>query len=122
MQICSSARRTGRESRSTSEWTMTQRIPISRQARMMRSAISPRLAIKILRNINTLPLHSPLFRGGVGYYISWDQATARAFVPAHGSRSIDTRSASFAEAVGTRSLSPRQGDRPLRYLERVEIL
>ena len=52
MQTDSSARRTGRESASAVEWAITVRIPISRQARMIRSAISPRLAIRILWNIS----------------------------------------------------------------------
>src|SRR5262249_10090674 len=37
--------------RSGSENTATERIPISRQARITRTAISPRLAIRILRNL-----------------------------------------------------------------------
>src|SRR5713101_5804804 len=52
MQTDSSASRTGREAASAVEWAMTVRIPISRQARMMRSAISPRLAMRILWNIS----------------------------------------------------------------------
>src|SRR5882762_4795519 len=50
MQIDSSARRTGSECASAVEWAMTVRIPISRQVRMIRSAISPRLAMRILWN------------------------------------------------------------------------
>src|SRR3984893_14094921 len=52
MQTDSSAMRTGREDASALEWAITVRIPISRQARMMRSAISPRLAMRILWNIS----------------------------------------------------------------------
>src|SRR5258705_12478692 len=52
MQTDSSASRTGRESASAVEWAMTVRIPISRHARMIRSAISPRLAMRILWNIS----------------------------------------------------------------------
>ena len=51
MGYASSAFKTCRPLRSTSENTATARIPISRQARMMRTAISPRLAIRILWNI-----------------------------------------------------------------------
>src|SRR5713101_7459755 len=51
MQMDSSARRTGRESASAWEWAMTVRMPISRQVRRMRNAISPRLAIRILWNM-----------------------------------------------------------------------
>src|SRR6266849_6414581 len=52
MQTDSSAKRTGRESASAVEWAITVRIPISRHARMTRSAISPRLAMRILWNIS----------------------------------------------------------------------
>ncbi len=48
MQTDSSASRTYLASRSASEWTTTVLMPISRQARWMRSAISPRLAIRTL--------------------------------------------------------------------------
>ena len=45
MQTASSARRTCIASVSAVEWTATVLMPISWQARWMRSAISPRLAI-----------------------------------------------------------------------------
>src|SRR5262249_26591820 len=51
MQIDSSASRTGSESVSAVEWAITVRIPISRHARRIRSAISPRLAMRIWWNI-----------------------------------------------------------------------
>src|SRR5512145_446392 len=50
MQTDSSASFTYFASRSASEWTTTVRMPISRQARWMRSAISPRFAIRIFSN------------------------------------------------------------------------
>src|SRR5215831_16249418 len=50
MQIDSSANRTGSDCASAVECAMTVRMPISRQVRMTRSAISPRLAIRILWN------------------------------------------------------------------------
>src|SRR6266446_3152188 len=50
MQADSSAKRTCKESRSTSLCTATVRMPISLQVQIMRQAISPRLAIRILRN------------------------------------------------------------------------
>src|SRR5204863_20631 len=50
MQIVSSARRTGNDCASAVECAITVRMPISRHVRMMRSAISPRLAIRILWN------------------------------------------------------------------------
>src|SRR5215472_9710485 len=51
MQTLSSARRTCMASASAVEWTATVRIPISRQARWMRSAISPRFAIRSFSNM-----------------------------------------------------------------------
>ena len=51
MQTSSSAKRTCRASRSASLYTATVRMPSSRQAEMMRSAISPRLAIRIFLNM-----------------------------------------------------------------------
>src|SRR5215213_8332215 len=48
MCTASSARRTWRAARSQSEYTATAPMFMSRQARMMRTAISPRLAIRIL--------------------------------------------------------------------------
>src|SRR5213075_665277 len=50
MQTDSSASLTYFASVSTSECTTTVRMPISRQARWMRSAISPRLAMRIFSN------------------------------------------------------------------------
>src|SRR5689334_25082634 len=50
MQIDSSASSTGSERASAVEWATTVRIPSSRQLRMIRSAISPRLAIRTLWN------------------------------------------------------------------------
>ena len=46
MQTASSANLTGSESRSIVEYTATVLTPISRHVRMMRSAISPRLAMR----------------------------------------------------------------------------
>src|SRR3954447_15196064 len=57
MQTLSSARRTCIASASAVECTATVRIPISRQARWMRSAISPRLAIRTFSNIRLLDDH-----------------------------------------------------------------
>src|SRR5262245_44475658 len=50
MQIDSSASFTGSEWASAVEWAMTERMPISRHVLKMRSAISPRLAIRTLWN------------------------------------------------------------------------
>src|SRR5512134_3162433 len=50
MQTDSSASRTYFASRSASEWTTTVLMPSSRHARWTRSAISPRLAMRILPN------------------------------------------------------------------------
>src|SRR5262245_13709778 len=54
MQTDSSAIWTWRPLRSASECTATVLMPISRQARMMRTAISPRLAMRIFLNIRVL--------------------------------------------------------------------
>ena len=53
MQTASSANRTCRAFRSASEYTATVRTPSSRHARMMRSAISPRFAMRTFWNIGT---------------------------------------------------------------------
>src|ERR1700743_212211 len=68
MQTLSSARRTCIASASAVEWIATVAIPISLHARLMRSAISPRVAMRIFSNISIddaegLP---ELDRGGVG--------------------------------------------------------
>src|SRR3954471_14824392 len=55
MQSDSSANRTWSEWTSAVEWTATVLIPSSRAARMTRSAISPRLAMRIFENINPPP-------------------------------------------------------------------
>src|SRR5215210_3919070 len=52
MQTSSSAKRTCSDSRSASEYTATVCTPSSRQARMTRSAISPRLAIRTFLNMH----------------------------------------------------------------------
>src|SRR6185312_11702296 len=54
MQTDSSARRTCMASASAVEWTATVLMPISRQARCTRSAISPRLAMRTFSNIERL--------------------------------------------------------------------
>ena len=51
MQTDSSASLTYLASVSTSEWTTTVLMPSSRQARWIRRAISPRLAIRIFSNM-----------------------------------------------------------------------
>src|SRR5579863_2054580 len=53
MQSFSSAKRTCSASASAVEWTATERSPISRQARMTRSAISPRFAMRTFLNMGT---------------------------------------------------------------------
>src|SRR5687767_5641391 len=63
MQTASSASSTCLSSRSAVECTATVLMPISRHARRMRSAISPRLAIRILLNILS---PSPPRSGGEG--------------------------------------------------------
>src|ERR1041384_7443145 len=51
MQTFSSAKRTCNDSASAVECTATVRIPISRQARMTRRAISPRFAMRTFLNM-----------------------------------------------------------------------
>src|SRR5437868_14929863 len=51
MQKDSSARRTCSDPRSASEYTAAVLTPSSRQARITRTAISPRLAMRILENM-----------------------------------------------------------------------
>src|SRR6185436_17689517 len=53
MHTDSSASFTYFASLSASEWTTTVRMPSSRQARWMRSAISPRFAMRIFSNISS---------------------------------------------------------------------
>src|SRR5260370_30220873 len=58
MHTLSSARRTCMALLSAVEWTATVRMPISRQARWRRNAISPRLAMSTFSNIAAdLPQH-----------------------------------------------------------------
>src|SRR3954451_1966767 len=54
MQTASSARRVCRHSSSAWLYTATVAIPSSRQARITRTAISPRLAMRIFLNIQSL--------------------------------------------------------------------
>src|SRR5436309_9418248 len=58
MQTSSSANRTWREFSSASENTATVLMPSSRHAKMIRSATSPRLAIRIFLNIVGADLRS----------------------------------------------------------------
>ena len=55
MQMASSASSTGSEFSSTCEYTTTVWMPSSRAARSTRRAISPRFAIRILRNTASVP-------------------------------------------------------------------
>src|ERR1035438_9097938 len=73
MQMASSAKRTCRLWRSASEYTATVRIPRSLQAQMTRTAISPRLAMRILLNRTdgkqSLPiLHRLAVHHQLGFY------------------------------------------------------
>src|SRR5512137_2650586 len=73
MQTASSAKRTWSESASTVEWTATVPMPSSRQARITRSAISPRLATSTFLNmvsprlgrLDAEQLLAELHRGGI---------------------------------------------------------
>src|ERR1700739_687186 len=59
MQTASSANRTCSELRSASEYTATVEIPSSLHAQITRSAISPRFATRIFRNIPRRGLFLP---------------------------------------------------------------
>src|SRR5688500_11286563 len=65
MQIASSAKRTCRAPASTSECTATVATPSSRQARITRMAISPRFAIRTLRNMAERPALDHACRSGL---------------------------------------------------------
>src|SRR5512143_1822254 len=65
MHTSSSAKRTCSDSRSASLYTATVSMPSSRQARMTRRAISPRLAIRTFLNTDN-PRIADLARGAVG--------------------------------------------------------
>src|SRR6186997_2367499 len=62
MQTSSSAKRTCREFSSASEYTATVLMPSSRQAWMIRRAISPRFAIRIFLNMVWRPPSGGLHR------------------------------------------------------------
>ena len=95
MQTLSSASRTCMASASAVECTATVAMPSSRHARWMRSAISPRLAIRILSNMGSspgvsvstspaTPLYSMMISGSP-YSTGWAFSTRIALtVPARG--------------------------------------
>ena len=74
MHTDSSASRTCFRSRSAMEWTATVRIPNSRQARRIRNAISPRLAMRTLVSIG--PGRRSGHRAGDGAEGSWPEVPA----------------------------------------------
>src|ERR1700684_1447577 len=73
MHTDSSASDTYLASRSASECTTTVRMPISRQARGTRSAISPRFAMRIFSNISVAGSYDGFFR-------TWERRTGRALL------------------------------------------
>src|SRR3954464_14616028 len=70
MWIASSASRTCGARASASLYTATDAMPISRHARMTRSAISPRLATRILSNIDDLERNVAMFLRRVAIALS----------------------------------------------------
>src|SRR6476469_3885849 len=66
IQTSSSAKRTWSDSRSASEYTATVSSPSSRQARMTRKAISPRLAMRTFLNTRGSAEPADLAYGSVG--------------------------------------------------------
>src|SRR5690606_21355765 len=92
MQTDSSAMRTCMASASAVECTATVAMPISRQARITRSAISPRLAMRILSNIGLLDDHqrrAVFDRGTVLDQDALDGAGARGGDVVHGLHRLD---------------------------------
>src|SRR5690348_13013701 len=88
MHTSSSAKRTCSDSRSASEYTATVCTPSSRQARMTRSAISPRLAISTFLNIYSGWRRTfepgPARVAGAGYALHAQRELARARREEHG--------------------------------------
>src|SRR5689334_8781919 len=84
MQIAWSAKRTCELYRSASEYTATVSIPSSLQAQMTRTAISPRLAIRIFLNCadgkQSLPV---LYRLSVHHQLAFDDARGLRFDLVH---------------------------------------
>src|SRR5664279_3034478 len=78
-----SALRTCSALRSTSENTATDSMPISRQARMMRTAISPRLAIRIRLNMRA-PSARLQFDATQGHPALRDGCRAKTSIVMHG--------------------------------------
>src|ERR1700761_3769272 len=94
MQTLSSARRTCMALASASECTATVEMPISLQARCTRSAISPRLAMRILSNIDLLDdgeRFAELDRLGVGDQDLDDAAALRRRDRVHGLHGFDDK-------------------------------
>jgi hypothetical protein len=93
MQIASSAMRTCIASLSAVECTATVAMPISRAARTTRSAISPRLAIRILSNIAPASLddhqRAPYSTGAVLDEDALDRACLGAGDLVHGLHRLD---------------------------------
>src|SRR5687768_7206246 len=80
MQIASSARRTCIASVSAVEWTATVLIPISWQARWIRSAISPRLAMRTFLIMSTASPHprlGPRWVKSAAFESRWDPSLRR---------------------------------------------
>src|SRR2546430_13789975 len=74
MQKDSSARRTCSDPRSASEYTAAVLTPSSRQARITRTAISPRLAMRILENMRLgRGIHEEQRLGGLHRRAALDQ-------------------------------------------------
>src|SRR6202521_4671443 len=70
MQTASSAKRTWSALRSASEYTATVAMPSSLHASMTRRAISPRLAMRIFRNISGRKWRSPAAAGLRGFVLA----------------------------------------------------
>src|SRR6188508_2710429 len=95
MPTASSAMRTWRAARSPSEKTATDARPRSRQARIIRTAISPRLAIRIFCKAAQDPSTGAMRGGG--------SAAARAALFQHSGYHFDGHGAVAIGARGTRN-------------------
>src|SRR5579885_1201627 len=105
MHTLSSASLTCMALLSAVEWTATVRIPISRQARWMRNAISPRLAMSTFSNIAAMLLQhderlAEFHRRPVGdEYLRHPSRPRRRDLVHHLHRLDDEQRLSFAHAV-----------------------
>src|SRR5437867_7151666 len=90
MQTSSSAKRTCRELSSATEYTATVLMPSSRQAKIIRSATSPRFAIRIFLNIYRRAEQAPplFWRAEQARPLHWRAEQARPLLRANGEEAL----------------------------------